>query len=292
MTTETRISRKELEKFSLTQVVDDERVKKRFVELYNSRSVSKTGEAEYIQATESFMRAIQEDKNLQQCTTLSLYNAFLDMAVYGITVAKQAQPLGYLLWNSVNVGTKQKPEYEKRATLAISPYGELAIRQRMGQIKHADDPVIVYEEDDYTGIYYKDGKKMIDYKPARKRKNNNIVAAFLKITRLDGTVDFSELDAHGVERLKGYSARKNRGEASALYSSNNGQIDEGFLKAKLIKHAFRSYPRVDIPASNAVFETQKEVEDVEDLYGVDEETGEIETPQVEDVEPEDDKESF
>ena len=295
MTTETRIKRSELEKFTVAEVVDDDRVRNRFVELYNSRSIKKNGEAEYIQATESFMRAIQEDTNLKQCTTLSLYNAFLDMAIFGVNVAKQSKPLAYLLWNSVNVGTKDKPKYEKRANLEISPYGELAIRQQRGQIKYADNPVIVYEGDEYSGVYYKNGMKMIDYTPSKKKDKGKIVAAFLKIVRTDGTIDFAEIDMQGVERLKGYSARKNRGDANALYTSNKGQIDSGFLTAKLVKHAFKTYPRIDNPNVNAVFETQQienEVEETEDLYGVDEETGEIEETQAEEVQPEDDKESF
>ena len=293
MTTETRIKRSELEKFTVAEVVDDDRVRNRFVELYNSRSIKKNGEAEYIQATESFMRAIQEDNNLKQCTTLSLYNAFLDMAIFGVNVAKQSKPLAYLLWNSVNVGTKDKPIYEKRANLEISPYGELAIRQQRGQIKYADNPVIVYEGDDYSGVYYKGGQKCVDYKP--NHKSTKIVAGFLKIVRLDGTIDFAEIDLQGIERLKGYSARKNRGDANALYTSNKGQIDSGFLTAKLVKHAFKTYPRIDNPNVNAVFEThqiENEVEETEDLYGVDEETGEIEETQAEEVQPEDDKESF
>ena len=298
MTTETRIKRSELEKFTVAEVVDDDRVRNRFVELYNSRSIKKNGEAEYIQATESFMRAIQEDNNLQQCTTLSLYNAFLDMAIFGVNVAKQSKPLAYLLWNSVNVGTKDKPKYEKRANLEISPYGELAIRQQRGQIKYADNPVIVYEGDDYSGVYYKGGQKCVDYKP--NHKSTKIVAGFLKIVRLDGSIDFVEMDMNRVNQLMGYSERKNKrgnpqGKANALYTSNKGQIDEGFFVAKLVKHAFNAYPRIDNPNANATFQTQQlenEVEETEDLYGVDEETGEIEETQAEEVQPEDDKESF
>jgi len=283
MTTETRISRKELEKFTLTQVVDDERVRNRFVELYNSRSLRKNGEAEYIQATESFMRAIQEDNNLQQCTTLSLYSAFLDMAVYGVNVAKQSKPLAYLLWNNINIGTKQQPNYEKRAALAISPYGELAIRQQRGQIKSADNPIIVYEGDEYSGVYYSNGQKAVDYRPLNK--SNRILAAFVKINRIDGTTDFVEMDMKGINRLKGYSERKNRGSANDLYTSDGGQIDAGFLVAKLIKHAFSSYPRIDNPHANAIFETQEnDVEDTQDIYGVDDD--QPEQPPVEEVTPE------
>ena len=286
MTTETRLKRSELEKFTLAEVVDDERVKNRFVELYNSRSLKKNGEAEYIQATESFMRAIQEDDNLRDCTTLSLYNAFLDMAVYSVNVAKQAKPLAYLLWNSVNVGTKQKKQYEKRAHLEISPYGELAIRQQRGQIAYCDDPTLVYEGDEYSGIYYSKGMKAVDYR--RTHKSNKIIGAFLKIVRPDGSVDYSEMTEEKMDRLRKYSEKKNKrgnpdGKANALYSSGEGgTADAGFWVAKLVKHAFSTYPRIDNPHANATFKTQEiEVEDTEDLYGVDDDK------EAEDIEAED-----
>ena len=285
MTTETRLTRKELEKLSISQIVDDDRVKGRFVELYNARTRTQDGIAQYAQATESFIRAIQEDPNLQQCTALSLYNAFMDMAFYGINVAKQSKPLAYLLWNNVNVGTREEKKYEKRANLEISPYGEMSIRQMMGQIRYADDPVIVYDEDDYSGIVYENGVKTVRYKKNTKSKSRKIVAAFMKITRADGSTDFVEIDMHQVKRLMGYSERKNRGTANALYTSNDGQIDEGFLRAKLVKHAFTSYPRINVANSRAVFATDK-VEDVpapQDVYGLDDDDSDNLQSDVEDA---------
>ena len=48
------------------------------------------------------------------------------------------------------------------------------------------------------------------------------------------------------ERLAVYSEKKNFGKANALYTSFNGGIDPGFLAAKMIKHAFKSYPKVSL----------------------------------------------
>lgn len=291
MTAETRIKRSEVEKMTIAQIVDDNRVKDRFVELYNARTGSTSGVAFYALTIESFIRAIQEDTNLSQCTPMSFYSAFLDMAYYGINVTKSSKPQAYLLWNSVNVGTKEKPIWQKRANLEISPYGELFIRQSMGQIKHADNPVIVHEGDEYSGVYYKDGQKTVDYKP--NRKSTKIVAAFMRIERIDGTVDYAEIDLDKMKRLAGYSERKNKrnnpdGKANALYSSNAGQPDEGFMVAKLIKHAFSTYPRAPKnPNLQAVFTTEKE-DTAENVYGVDEETGEVTNgPVVEECEAED-----
>ena len=296
MTTETRIKRSEVEKMSIAEIVDDNRVKDRFVELYNARTGSTSGIAFYALTIESFIRAIQEDTNLSQCTPMSLYSAFLDMAYYGINVTKSSKPQAYLLWNNVNVGTAIAKNYQKRARLEISPYGELFIRQSMGQIKHADNPVIVHEGDEYSGVYYKDGQKTVDYKPA-KVKSTKIVAAFMRIERVDGSVDYAEITLDRMKQLAGYSERKNKqgnadGKANALYSSNAGQPDEGFLVAKLIKHAFSTYPRAPKnPNLQATFTTEKE-DAAEDVYGVDEETGEVtngsvvEECEAEDVTPE------
>lgn len=284
MTTELKLTRKEVEAMSLKDLIDNQKVESKFVELYNSRSRTAEGRAMFILMKESFVRSVSEDPNLQQCTTLSLYNSILDMAFYGIHVAKGSKPLAYLLWNNVNVGTKDDKRYEKRAYLEISPYGELSIRQALGQIKYADDPVIVYENDEYSGIVYENGQKTVKYKKNTKSESRKIIAAFMKITRMDGSVDFTEMDMASVKRLAGYSNRKNFNKgANALYTSNDGQIDEGFLKAKLIKHAFSSYPRVSNPNTQAQFVTEK-IETAQDIYGLeDAEEQEVPEAQVEEA---------
>ena len=59
------------------------------------------------------------------------------------------------------------------------------------------------------------------------------------------------------------------------------------MVAKLIKHAFSTYPRAPKnPNLSATFATEKE-ETAENIYGVDEETGEIPQNDVEEVEAED-----
>jgi len=285
MSTELRLKRTELEKMSLTQIVDDDRVKKRFVSLYNARTNRSDGAKFYDLTVESFIRTITESEELRKCTALSLYSAFIDMAHFGINVAKNPQPLGYLLWDNVKVsGGQDNPVYERRARLEISPYGEIAIHQNMSQIKYADNPVIVYEDDEYEE-YLKEGKKCIDYRKNFNSKSHKIKAAFLKIVRSDDSVDFATIDMRQVERLKGYSERKNRGAANKLYTSNDGQPDEGFLTAKLIKHAFKSYPRIPkATMSAATFVTDKveeDVEDTDDIYGVEDEK--VETVEVQEV---------
>ena len=145
--------------------------------------------------------------------------------------------------------------YELRCNLTISGYGELVLRARAGQILHADNPVIVYEGDEFS-YGEADGRKFVNYRCCFPRKSERVVACFIKITRVDGTADYSVMLENDWRRLSEYSEKNNSdydkktqqrvGRANALYSSNNGQIDVGFLIAKCIKHAFKTYPRVEI----------------------------------------------
>ena len=79
-----------------------------------------------------------------------------------------------------------------------------------------------------------------------------------------------------IDRLKGYSLKKNQrkdkdgnvyGDANALYHSNEGQIDTGFLEAKVIKHAFKTFPKLRLGQFSAL--QQDEQVQASD-YGLDE----------------------
>ena len=78
---------------------------------------------------------------------------------------------------------------------------------------------------------------------------------YIRIVRNDNSVDYQWLMQGDIERLKHYSEKANSkwneqtrrrelGNANALYTSNNGGIDPGFLENKMIKHAFDAYPKV------------------------------------------------
>lgn len=248
-------------------------VEKRFTDLVMKVQQQPKGVAEAIFHSEKFhyMKLINDNQALKQCDQLSLYGCFLDMAVNGLSF-DPTKKLCYIIPENVNVGTKDNPKWEKRAKLEVSPYGELAIRQRAGQIKYADDPVIVYEGDEFRPMV-KDGKKYVDY-ALNLNHSNVIVASFIHIVRPDGSSDYHWLLREDIARLKSYSERKNKGTANALYTSQNGQIDPGFLAAKTIKHAFKSYPKVNLRGEFAQLEKPVEEEEI-DIYGVDMSTGEV-----------------
>lgn len=114
------------------------------------------------------------------------------------------------------------------------------------------------------------------------RTSDKIVACFLKITRADGSIDYSVMMEQDWMRLKDYSDKQNsyydrsKGQwvtnSNSLYSAKGGQIDTGFLMAKCIKHAFKSYPKLKIGRGSAleteIIEQQQQAPEFDPYGGV------------------------
>ena len=247
---------RQLQQLKSTEVVRNDYVRQQFIDVYNM-IWKEGGEAAYERESINFNRQLRDNEKLRKCTGLSVFFAFIDLAVQRLTLETGSQALCYLLPRSYKVGIDGNGNdmYELRCNLTISGYGELVLRARAGQILHADNPVIVYEGDEFS-YGEADGRKFVNYRCCFPRKSERVVACFIKITRVDGTADYSVMLENDWRRLSEYSEKNNSyydkktqqrvGRANALYSSNNGQIDVGFLIAKCIKHAFKTYPRVEI----------------------------------------------
>ena len=258
----------ELNGMTPVQIVEDERVEQKFVQLYNAFHGSEMGANIYAKEKFNFLKLIQENSELQKCSRLSLYGCFLDVAYMGLSIEQGGKPHAYILPYNVNIGTKDEPHYEKRANLSITGYGELVRRIRAGHIKHADNPIVVYASDKYGRTTTEKGT-IIRHAAMRPITDKTIIACFMRIIKPDGTVDFAFLEQDDFERLKAYSAKQNKGKANALYTSNKGQIDKGFLMAKTIKHAFSSYPKIKIGDFTNILSEEEEMKkpdyDIEDI---------------------------
>lgn len=182
-----------------------------------------------------FMKLIQENKMLQDCSKLSLYGCFMDVAVNGLSFDPSFKHL-YLVPFNVNAGTKQQPKWEKRVQLQISGYGELLLRQKQGQIKYADNPVLVYEDDEFS-YGTRNGRTFIDHVGKLPRTSDKIIACYLRIVRIDGSVDFKILTEDDMNRFRRFSKDS---ETSKAWNEGLG----GMWMAKCIKHAFKNYPKV------------------------------------------------
>lgn len=263
-----------IEKLTPAEIVADENVSSKFIQLYNAIHGAKMGESIYNKEQFNFMKCLNDNPVLQECTKLSLYGCFLDIAVNGLSLDQGPKPLAYMTSRNAKIKLANGQDaWEKRAEIKISPYGELVMRMRAGQIKQADNPVIVYDGDLIKVGLNDRGKRIVKEYDALipRKKDAKIVGGFIRIERHDGAFENPWIDISEMDRLKAYSNRQNKGtstdnKANALYTSNKGQIDPGFFEAKIIKHAFRSYPKVRIGEFTAL-ETHEEPKI---SYGLDE----------------------
>lgn len=263
------------------EIVKDDKVRSRFIQIYDTLWGAGSGLPAYEKESVYFNRILADNPRLyEKATRFSIFTAFIDLAVSGLSLEPGSRALCYLQGRNYCTGqnTSGRKTYEGRLSLTISGYGELVLRARSGQIAYTDNPVIVYSEDEFS-FSDKDGRKSVSYTCHLPHTSNHIVAAFLRIVRNDGSADYAVMFEEDWMRLQNYSAKNNTYRDSAtgqmvskpneLYCANEGGIDPGFLCAKLIKHAFRSYPKVRIGKAT---ELQSQQEDApvpdDDFYGV------------------------
>lgn len=275
------------------EIVKSEAVKQRFVVIYqNLWADGNEGMAEAVYEREqiAFNRLLTDNEGLQRCSNFSIFTAFIDMAVSGLSLCQGSCPQIYLLARNTKAGERYDekarrnvPVYESRLTLTVSGYGELVMRERAGQIRHADNPVVVYANDEFS-FTDKGDRKSVEYTCHLPHSGQPIVACFMRITRIDGSIDYAVMLQEDWQRLASYSARQNgrwdaqqnrrvAGNANELYSSNNGEIDKGFLIAKCIKHAFKTYPKVRTGKATMFEADIPEKDEEEDYYNVGAGTG-------------------
>lgn len=218
------------------KLADIPEVGDKFKHLYQVMHGVNNGSVFYESEKFHFAKLIQENKSLQECSKLSLYGVFMDVAVSGLSFDPNAKQV-YIVPFNTNIGTKNSPKWEKRASLMISGYGELALRIKQKQVLHVDNPVLVYEGDEFvTGT--RGGGFYLEHKSVIPRKSDNIIACYLRIVRVDGSIDYSYLSMEEIQALRKFSKDPN----SKAWTDGL----PGMVKSKTIKHAFKTYPKIKI----------------------------------------------
>ncbi|MGL5681710.1 MAG: hypothetical protein ACRDDZ_01480 [Marinifilaceae bacterium] len=283
---ENKLSIQDLKAMTYIEVIDHSYVQTRFKALYQSIQGSDDAQAEmfFEKETHFLKKILSENSSLSKATGFSIYGVLMDIASMGITLENVSRPLIYILPANANVGTKDKPKWETRATVEISPYGELDLRIQAGQLLYADRPVVVYEGDLFQPLVNDNGQKIVKYQASIPRQSNNVIGSFIKVVRPNNSFDFFWMLPEDIDRLKKYSSKKNRGNANELYGKDSASIDTGFLEAKTIKHAFKTFPKLRLGQFSKLQEEANAVD-----YGLDEpiynqteaheETSEEETPE-------------
>jgi len=250
-----------LEKITKDQIPFDSHAADKFLLVYKAKFGENGADSFYEEQSNLFSNFVKESDSLKKCSGFSLFNAFISIAVNGLSLEKNASTQCYLEPRSVRIGKDSagKDIREIQAALQISGYGELLIRKRAGQIKDVNNPVIVYDCDSFA-YGERDGKVFVNYTKTFPRKPEaKIIAGYVKITRPDNSIDYKVMDLEDVRRLMSYSEKNNKrwddhlrmyvdGKANALYgkSPDGSGIDSGFFAAKIIKHAFKTFPRISV----------------------------------------------
>ena len=263
-----QLSVERLDQLPATDIVLDPAVRERYIQVRDT--IWGDGEASYARESVHFNTILREAEGgkLQRATHFSIFLAFLDIAINGLSLEPGPRALCYLVGRNRNEGTKDHPKWVGECKVLISGYGELVSRARAGQIKYADNPVLVYESDEFS-FSEVGGQKRVDY-VCHLPHTGKIIASFIKIVRNDNSIDYAVLYEEDCQRLKDYSDKQNRGRgANELYSSGReGGIDPGFLRAKCIKHAFASYPKVRVGRATIMATDEAEQPISDDIYGI------------------------
>jgi hypothetical protein len=242
--TESKLTIEECNRLGVLGVLEDDRVKERIVTLFQKLHVANEDEGMvfYNREVHNFKKIISSNPKLKEATGFSCYGVFLDLVTMNLTLDDAGQQLLYLTFFNVKVGDG----WERRLNLEISPYGELAARINAGQLAYSDRPVVVFEGDTFSPGVNANGQKYVEYKAAVPRKGKKVLGGFIRHVRPDKSYDFYWMLEDDIERLAEYSKKKNKGKTNELYTKNEGQIDIGFLEAKIIKHSFKTFPRLKL----------------------------------------------
>ena len=212
-------------------------------------------------------KSLSVDDKLKSCSKLSLYSAFLELAVNGLSLQPGSKSECFLEPRGTKSGKDQigQDVYIQLCFLRITAYGELNMRIMSGQIVRIKNPIVLYDGDHFQPLTDNRGQLIIEYKPVIPRKSNKIYGCWVCIELPGGSLDFKWLLIDDIDRLKKYSTPKYaNAKPNALYASENGGIDPGFLEAKTIKHAMRAYTKLRVGENVAMDDEPDEVETLED----------------------------
>lgn len=240
--TKMQVAQKSFSEMTPSEIVGSDKVKSKFVQLYQLMHGKNNGEMFYQIEQFHFLKQLSEKPELAKCDKLSLYGCLIDIAVNGLSFDPAMKQV-YLV------------PFGNKCVVMVSPYGELYLRTRSGQIKYADNPVLVYEGDVFkTGT--RNGEGFVEHEAKFPRVSDNIIACYVRIVRADDSVDYKVLSRPEIDKLRAASKQPN----GAAWVNHFG----GMVQAKTLKHAFRSYPRAKVRGQFAKIEEDTNLSDTID----------------------------
>ncbi len=246
MSKQIELTSKYIKGLSPAAVATDKAIGEHFVNKYMAmyRTEKEQAVAFYEREKDNFMKRVTEVDAIAQCTPMSIFLAFMQVGGWKLSFEGGSQPDVYLIPGNRNIGTKDQPNWVKEVVAQPSPYGEKKIRIETGQIKHVGTPTVIYDCDTYKEYVGESGRTVVEWSKGSRTDKSKIIGSFILLEYPDGSREFKTFDHEDISSWRNASAKKNRGTANALYTSNGGQIDAKFLQGKTLKHAFKLFPRV------------------------------------------------
>jgi len=217
----------------------------------------KEAEAFWLRESGYFTRFLEGDNKIAGASDISLRNSFSEIASNFVSIQPGGRAEAFLSTRSYKAGkdANGRDVWGTACQLVIQVYGELNMRLRAGHLKHAHNPIVLYEGDTFQPRTNEAGKLVVEYSPKIPRaKEAKIFGCYVHLELEGGINDFKWMLMDDIERLRDFSNRNNstydekqqgvKGKENALYGKNGEQIDPGFLAAKTLKHAMKTLPKL------------------------------------------------
>lgn len=210
--------------------------KESFVSNYSNVTGKKDGELVWEREKMVFMQKLFADQKLNKCTRMSVYSAFTQLATSGLSLVDDN---AYLI------------PYKDVLQFQIGWKGRLEQISRMESIVEVNEPMVVYESDDFD---YNLAPKpsIIKHKRQRERPEDD------KITHVYITYETTKgdkcliLEAHEVEKI-----RDNFSQTYKYWKSKDGKYPDGndmdlpfalafpekYFKKTVVKTLYNSLPK-------------------------------------------------
>lgn len=216
------------------------------------------GEAHYESEIGYLKKIWMDNEEVKQATVLSIALAMIDLAYHGLTIQPISKTTGYLVPRPKNLKKRKNDpdQWEKRVVFVISAYGELELRRRSGIIVGAKNPQMVYEGDIFEPrTETKNGHTVTTIRHIPMKASMRITHAYIVLILPGGYEDVKIFSIEEIQAFRKLQRNENMRNAASWTGGIDGQPMRGTIEAKVIKHAFSTYPRLNLGGSNASLAT-------------------------------------
>jgi recombinational DNA repair protein RecT len=221
-------------------------VRSKFVKVIMAINNCQEDDAERIYELESysFLNLI-DSKGLSKCSSLSVGNVFLEVLMSGYSFNPDKNHVYLMSRNS-----KRDEGWEKILTYTPTHTALLEKAKDYKDLERITSPQVIYEGESVEIVTNDNGSKYINHSANFDNTGAKIIGGYCYKVFKNGDRELVMVTSSDIESLKKYSAIENGrwdkakakkvpGNPNALYTKNDGQIDIGFLKTKIVKQALK-----------------------------------------------------